>query len=272
MPSFETPGRVGLRLDVPGGSVTVQTWNEPRVDVDVDARRNDEPSRAAAAATRVEALERGDRHEITVRVPKREGGRFGLAWGRGPELAVVVRCPEGSDVELATHSADLEASGSLGVVGVESASGDVNVMDATKLTYATASGDLTAGAVAGPLTVKSASGDIDVQAVAGKANAATVSGDLRLGRAGEAATLSTVSGDIELELAEGGVRVNTVSGDVSVSMRRGLALWLDVQSVSGTIASEFDVADTPTDEGQAVELRVRTVSGDVHIAGRTGPT
>ncbi|HEY6075601.1 MAG TPA: DUF4097 family beta strand repeat-containing protein [Gaiella sp.] len=272
MPTFETPGHVGLRLDVPAGRVTVQTWDEPRVDIDVTPVRADDLSRAAATETRVDATERGGRHEVTVRVPKREAGRFGIAWGRGPELEVVVRCPAGSDLELTTHSADLEALGALGDVGIRSASGDVNVLDTAKLALTTASGDLSAGAVAGTLTVKSASGDVDVQAVSGKANVGTVSGDLQLGRAGEAATLSTVSGDIDLGLAEASVHANSVSGDVAVAMRPGLSLWLDVQSVSGEIASELGVEDGPAGEGEPVELRVRTVSGDVRIVTAKGAT
>ena len=267
MPTFETPGHAAVRLDIPAGEVTVQTWGEPRVDVEVTAKRNDEGSQAAAAETRVEAHERGGRHEITVRAPKREGGRFGISWGRGPELEVVVRCPEGTDLELTTHSADLDARGTLGDVGSRSASGDVSVLDTQDLSFTTASGDLVAASVAGALSVKSASGDIDVRHVAGIATASTVSGDLRIGHAGGAATVSTVSGDIQLELAAAAVRANAVSGDVAVAMVPGLALWIDVQSVSGDVSSELDVADAPAGEpAEHVELRVRTVSGDVHVS------
>ncbi len=35
MPTFETPGHAAVRLDIPAGEVTVQTWGEPRVDVEV---------------------------------------------------------------------------------------------------------------------------------------------------------------------------------------------------------------------------------------------
>jgi DUF4097 and DUF4098 domain-containing protein YvlB len=248
VPTFETPGRVGLRLDVPSGDVTIHTWDEPRVDVEVTASRNDEVSREAAAETRVEASDRG----------------------RGPELDVVIRCPEGADLELSTHSADLEARGPLGVVGIRSASGDVIVLDTKSLNTTTASGDLTAGSVGGALVAKSASGDVDVKSVSGEATASTVSGDLRIGRVEGAATLSTVSGDVDLELAEASVRINSVSGDVAVAMQPGLLLWLDVQSVSGSVASELEVGDAPVDGGEQVELRVRTVSGDVRVATAPG--
>ena len=65
-----------------------------------------------------------------------------------------------------------------------------------------------------------------------------------------------------------GVRVTAVSGDVSVATRPGLALWIDAQSVSGTMRSDLEVGDYPATEASEspVELRVRTVSGDVRIS------
>jgi DUF4097 and DUF4098 domain-containing protein YvlB len=265
MPSFDTPGRVALEVSVPAGEVTVRTWDEPRVDVEVTPARNDEESQKAAADTRIEAVERGGRHEVVVRAPKREGR---LGWlGRGPELDVAIRCPEGSDLELTTQSADLDARGRLGDVEARSASGDATLGDTGGLSFTTASGDLAAGAVAGALAAKSASGDISVRAVEGGASVSTVSGDVRVGETGDAAAVNTVSGDVELESAGRGARVNTVSGDVHVASRAGLALWVDVQSVSGSVTSDLEVGeDAAAGEADPAELRIRTVSGDVRLS------
>jgi hypothetical protein len=271
MAAFETPGPVGLRISSPAGDVVVATWDEPRVDVDVAPLRDDEASRDAAAATRIEAVDRGGRHEIVVQVPKREG-RFGFL-GRGPELRIAVRCPEGADLELTTHSADLDTRGTLGDVNVKSASGDVMLGDARSLAFTTASGDLSAGAIAGALTAKGASGDLDVRSVGGVATVNTVSGDVRIGPNQESLAVNAVSGDVELDAVGASVRVSTVSGDVRVAARQGLALWIDAQSVSGTLTSELDVEDVPASEPGApqVELRIRTVSGDVRIARSHAP-
>jgi DUF4097 and DUF4098 domain-containing protein YvlB len=266
MATFETPGSVGLRIASPAGDVVVATWDELRVDVDVEPIRDDEASRDAAAGTRVEAIDRGGRHEIVVQVPKREG-RFGFL-GRGPELRISVRCPEGTDVELTTHSADLDIRGTVGHVNAKSASGDVGLGDARSLAFTTASGDLSAGAIAGALTTKGASGDLDVRSVGGVGTVNTVSGDVRIGPTDETMAVNAVSGDVELDAVGASVRVSTVSGDVRVAARQGLALWIDAQSVSGSLASELDVDDIPATEPGApqVELRIRTVSGDVRIA------
>ncbi len=263
MPAFETPGRVALDLIVHAGMVSVGTWGEPRVDVEVTAIRPDDASAQAAAETRIEAVERGGRHEVSVRVPKREG-RLGI-FGRSPELLVAIRCPEGTDLELSTQSADLDARGPLGAVAARSASGDAALADTAELSFTTASGDLVAGAVSGSLTTKSASGDVDVRAVTGTSTVNTVSGDVRLGESHALAVVNTVSGDVDLYATAGGARVSCVSGDVHVATSPGLALWIDAQSVSGSVTSDLDVGDAPGGGEAQVELRVRTVSGDVRI-------
>lgn len=271
MPSFETPGPVALDVDIPSGDVTVRTWDEPRVDVEVTPGRGDDASRQAAAETRVEVVERSGHHEVVIKAPKREG-RFGFL-GRGPELDVSIRCPEGADLDLTSHSADLDVRGRLGDVVARSASGDATIADARSVSFTTASGDLSAGAITGSLNVKSASGDISVRSVGGTASAGSVSGDIRIGETDGVATANSVSGDIELEAAGNGARVNSVSGDVRVASRPGLALWIDVQSVSGSVSSDLDVGDTPEGEAESAELRIRTVSGDVRItraAARVG--
>lgn len=263
MPAFDTPGRVALDLIVPAGTVSVGTWDERRVEVAVTPLRSDDASAQAAAETRVEAVERGGRHEVSVRVPKREG-RLGI-FGRSPELLVAIRCPEGTDLELTAQSADLDARGRLGEVAARSASGDAMLGDVGDLSFTTASGDLVAGAVSGSLTVKTASGDVAVRTVRGSSTVSTVSGDVRVGEAGGMAAVNTVSGDVELDGAAAGVRVSCVSGDVHVATRPGLALWIDVQSVSGSVSSDLEVGDAPGGGEAQVELRVRTVSGDVRL-------
>ena len=269
--AFETPGRARVRVEIPAGVVRVEPWSEPRVEVDVAAAHHDARSTQAAADTQVTASERGGRHEIVVRAPKREG-RLGIGWGRGAELAVTIRCPEGTDLDHATHSADLEAQGRLGAVSARSASGDVALGETEALTVQTASGDVTAGAVAGSLTTKSASGDVDVRSIGATGSVGTVSGDVRIGETRGAVAVKTVSGDVELEAAGASVQVGSVSGDVEIAALQGLVLWIDAQSVSGTMTSELDLGDDPAAPGEeAVELRVRTVSGDVRVARSAVP-
>ena len=89
----------------------------------------------------------------------------------------------------------------------------------------------------------------------------------------EAIAVTTVSGDVELEATAAAVRVSAVSGDVRVAARPGLALWIDAQSVSGTMQSDLDVDNVsgPAAGEAPVELRIRTVSGDVRITRSVSP-
>ena len=271
--TFDAPGRALVRVEIPAGALAVEIWSEPRVEVEVAPARGHDRSTAAAAETRVSATTRGDRQEISVRAPKRESGLLGIPWGRGPELSVTVHCPEGTDVALETQSADLEARGRLGAVAVHSASGDGSLDDATSLSYSTASGDLTAGAVAESRGLKYASGAGGVRAVGGPPAINTLSGDVRIGATFGSAAVRTVSGDIELEAAGAAVTVGSVSGDVEVAAVPGLVLWIDAQSVSGTMTSELDVGDEPSEADETpVELRIRTVSGDVRVARSAAAT
>jgi DUF4097 and DUF4098 domain-containing protein YvlB len=268
--SFETPGPVLLRISNPSGHVTIETSDEPRVEVDVEPLRNDAGSIEAADETRVEASERGGRHEIVVEPPKRKGGL--LRFAREAELSVRVRCPHGADLHLAVASADLDARGMLGTVQVKSASGDVSVDAAASLALTGASGDVRADDVANDANVKTVSGDVELGTVGGDATINAVSGDVRVRVARSAVAVNSVSGDVDLESLAGDLRANTVSGDIAVRVVPGLRLWIDAQSLSGDMSSDLDLGDgSPGDDGPVVELRARSVSGDVNItrAART---
>lgn len=264
--SFETPGPVELRVEVPAGAVRVATWSEPRVEVEVTAVRGDERSHRAAAETQVSATVRRGRHEVIVKAARREGF-LGLTVGRGVELDVSIRCPERAGLDLAAGSTDLEAHGRLGDVAVRSASGDVTLDDTGSLSFTSASGDLAAGVVAGALRARSASGDISVGSVGSTADVTSASGDVRLGATAGAATVKTVSGDVELRAAGANVQAVSVSGDVEVAVASDLVLRIDAQSVSGDLSSELELDDrAPAGDGETlVEIRARTVSGDVRL-------
>ena len=220
-------------------------------------RRGDRPAAATTSRGRPRPR-RGSRPSSaaggTRSSSARRSARGGSAFlGRGPELDVASAAPRARDLELTTHSADLDARGRLGDVEVRSASGDATLGDARSLAFTTASGDLSAGAVAGALTVKSASGDVDVRSGRRhRRRVTTVSGDVRdrrdrrrrggehrLGRrrprgAGQRRAASTPS-----------------PATSRVASRPGLALWIDVQSVSGSVTSDLDVGDAPDGESRA---------------------
>jgi hypothetical protein len=87
-----------------------------------------------------------------------------------------------------------------------------------------------------------------------------------------------VSGDQRVEAVLGGtVEANAISGDVYVGVRRGSRVYVDANTVSGSTSSEFDLSDAPADAGEPdpdapmVEVRAKTVSGDIMLARAPAP-
>ncbi len=101
-------GPVRLRLSVPAGRIEIEPRDAGAVEVELTALRNDDVTSSAIAEARVVASERGGRHEIRVEVPRTKGGLLSL--GRQPKVGVLVRCPMGSDVDVDTASADVDAA------------------------------------------------------------------------------------------------------------------------------------------------------------------
>jgi DUF4097 and DUF4098 domain-containing protein YvlB len=268
MPVFDTPGKVALKIGLGGGHVSVETDDVTETSVDVEALRDDEATHEAIAAMRIEARDRGGFHEVVVEAPKRSGGWLG-ALGRGPKIGVRIRCPHDADLRINTSSADIEVEGRVAEVELNTASGDASLENVTvSLKANTASGDVSVREIGASGAIKTASGDVRVQRAHGTLTANLVSGDFELGEAFDDISIATVSGDQEIAALRGGehAKVQSVSGDVRIGIAPGLKLWIDGSSVSGSMRSELELEDAPAaEEGPMVELRARTVSGDVHI-------
>lgn len=261
---FDTPGPVVVKLDVPTGGIRVDAADGSSVEVDVRPARDNEGSRRLAEETRIECAERGGRYEVSIEAPKQRGL---LASLRGAAVDVSVRCPPACDVELRSASADLVAQGGLGLVTVQTASGDVRLERAVGLVANSASGDVAAGEIRGEAIVKTASGDVELGVTHGDLTANVVSGDLHVRESHGPVLVTSVSGDVQVDvLSGGGLTASSVSGDVHVGVSGGLALWIDAQSVSGTLDCDLELDDAPADGADVLELRARTVSGDVRIA------
>jgi DUF4097 and DUF4098 domain-containing protein YvlB len=261
---FAVDGPVRLRLSVPAGRIDVRHGDDDRVEIELVPLRNDDTTLTALDRARVEAVQRGGHHEIRVAIPKREGGLLSL--GRQPSIAVEARCPAGCDIDIDSSSTDVDLSADCGTVTMKTASGDLTAARVAALSVTSASGDVEVDAVERDLSVKTASGDIDARGVGGIVAVNSVSGDVHLGRADGTVTIGTVSGDAAIDaLSGGGLRANAVSGDIVVGVAQGLRLWIDAQSVSGSMRSDLELGEGAGGEGDTVELRIRTVSGDVHI-------
>lgn len=256
---FDTPARVALRLQLRSADVSVVTGDVSTTELEVTARRDAD----AAEVVTVTSRGRGDVTEILVEERKRRSGL-----GRDAGIAIRVTCPHGTDVDCASGSSDLEVDGELGDLVVKTGSGDVRVAHVRGSARVTgASGDVTIGSIVGASNVQTASGDVSIGPAGGAVSINAVSGDVELRTANAGLSVTSVSGDVHVgALVAGDAKVQSVSGDVELGVAPGTPVWIDAQSVSGDIASGLELEDSVAgDEGAVVELRIRTVSGDVVI-------
>lgn len=288
MQRFDTPGHVRLLLHNPSGWAHVTCDTNASTEVELVALSPE--SEPAVEAAEVRCWKAGADDVVEIRIPEQHlAGWRALLGGSRSGVGVTLRCPPGSDLAVTSASADLVVSGDLGELRSQSASGDVEVASLSgSSTVRTASGDVRLRWAGGNVEVATVSGDVRLEHAAGELFVRTMSGDVRIDRSGERATVRTVSGnailgqvdgDLDAEATSGDLRVgplwrgvarlSSVSGDVTVSVARGTLLAVDASSVSGRSRSEIPLDAEPDSEGSILELRLRTVSGDIEI--RRGP-
>ena len=105
--------------------------------------------------------------------------------------------------------------------------------------------------------------------VGGDFMAKTVAGGVIAEKIDGSARVNTLSGAIELAaLKSGACRANTVSGRISIGIVAGTDVWMDLDAKAGTVTSELAAGDTspaPGDSGTSLEVRARSVSGDIYL-------
>ena len=268
---FEVNAPVELDVRLPVGEIEVDATASNRVEVELIG--HDEESQAMIENARVELQNHGS-PKVLVDVPQKRGGfSFGLLFGR-QGITCRVRCPERSMLIVRSKSADLAVHGLLGGANVATASGDVELERVEGgLKIKSASGDVSARTVTGGVNVQTASGDIEIDFAGGPVNVQTASGDVTVGEAYDNMNVSTVSGDQHHgAVMQGQVGAHSVSGDIEIGVRRGSKAWLDCNTVSGDTSSELEpTSDLPGGDGPLVEVRAKTVSGDIRITRAPAP-
>ena len=131
--AFPAAGPNDVSIHTPAGNITVTALATGTATVTVVPSRAGRRAEEFAAATRVE-YEHGT---LSVTAPDRLGLRTGAP------LDVTVEVPAGSSCEIVTASADVRCSGEL-----------------RSLAIRTASGNIAAERVSGPVEVRTASGDV----------------------------------------------------------------------------------------------------------------
>jgi hypothetical protein len=264
---FETHEPVDLQVEIGKGTVQVTCTDTTETRIVVEGRDAEE--------TRVE--QNGRRIEVIG--PRHRGGFF----GGDSELYVTAVVPTASNVAARTGSADVTVEGDAGSTAIKSGSGDVRIATSrshavvetgsgdVRLDHAQAdvrvksgSGDVQLGHSAGSVVVSTGSGDVEIGTSQATTVVKTGSGDLRVGESHDDVSLSTGSGDFVIDhVHRGRLVAKGASGDVRVGIPAGLPVWTDLTTVSGSIRSSLEGAGQPAEGQDHVELRAKTVSGDI---------
>jgi DUF4097 and DUF4098 domain-containing protein YvlB len=270
--TFDVSGPAEIDVRLASGEIEVDPSLEGRIELELIA--HDEESQKLVDEARIELHDHHGRPQLVVDVPnKSRGFSFALVFGRSG-ISCRIRCPRSSLLSVRSKSADVRATGTLGGLNVATASGDVDASVVEGgVNIKSASGDIQAREIHGGASVQTASGDIEIDIVHGAINVATASGDLRIGEAYDNVSANTVSGDQEHgAVMRGNVSAHSVSGDVTIAVRRGSKVYLDCNTVSGDTTSELELTtDAPAGDGPLVEIRAKTVSGDIRITRAAAP-
>ena len=273
--TFDVAGPVELEIKLNSGEIEVDAIDgAERVEVELTA--HDEASQELIDNGRVELQQHQQRPHLIIDLQQRRGGggfNLGSLFGRSG-ITCRVRVPGSSSLTVRTKSADVAARGTLSGANIATASGDIE-LDRVEgsVNIKSASADVRMREVTGGVNVQSASGDIEVDVVRGPINVDSASGDVTIREAYSDVSANTVSGDQEHgAVLRGRLAANSVSGDVHIGVRRGSKVFLDCNTVSGDTSSELDVtSEAPAADGPVLEIRAKTVSGDILITRAPAP-
>jgi DUF4097 and DUF4098 domain-containing protein YvlB len=265
---FQTHEPVNLVVEISKGNVEVRCTDTLESTVVVEGKHAED----------VIVEQHGD--SITVTEPGR-GRIFG-----DNALRVEVVVPERSNPAIRTGSADIQVEGRADHAQLRSGSGDCTIETVEghllvetgsgeiridrvhgNLKAKSGSGDVEIGAAGGTTSISTGSGDVTVENAHGNTVVKTGSGDLSIGAAHGDTSFSTGSGDVSIDLVERGrTSVKGASGDVSIGVRTGVPVWTDITTVSGTIRSDLQGAGQPQEGQDHIEVRAKTVSGDIALS------
>jgi DUF4097 and DUF4098 domain-containing protein YvlB len=273
--TFDVAGPVELEIKLNSGEIEVDAIaGAERVEVELTA--HDEASQELIDNGRVELQHHQQRPHVIIDLQQRRGGggfNLGSLFGRSG-ITCRVKVPASSSLTVRTKSADVAARGTLSGANVATASGDIE-LDRVEggVNIKSASADVRMREVTGGVNVQSASGDVEVDVVRGPVNVNSASGDVTIREAYNDVSANTVSGDQEHgAVLRGRLAAHSVSGDVHIGVRRGSKVFLDCNTVSGDTTSELDVSsEAPGGDGPMLEIRAKTVSGDILITRAPAP-
>lgn len=201
---------VTMRLYVPSGTVTLETWDRDSVHLE---------GRLGANAS---VFGGGTRTHIKLGVEARSNADSTL-----PRASVRVRVPRGARLWIKMIDGQLHVSGTRAELEAYTVRGAITVRDVAGIT--------SVESIDAPVTVSGATGDLRVRGSRGAVSLVNVQATM---------SVSTVSGDVNVTGPTADGRVETIGGRIAVD---GVASGstLELQSHSGAIQIQLPAARLP---------------------------
>jgi DUF4097 and DUF4098 domain-containing protein YvlB len=279
MPAFDTPEPISATIDVVLGDVRVVASD--RADTVVEVLPTDPSRKADVTAAEVTRVEFGN-GKLLVKTSKR-WRHFGLT-SDGGSVDVMIELPTGSHVHSDTSMGDFRGEGQLGDCRIRTSMGSIRLDSVGALNLGTASGAVIVDQVAGPVEANTGAGEVRIGQIAGTGLIKNSNGDTKIAEISQNLRVKAANGDIAVERAHGSVDTRTANGDIrigevvrgkvvlesatgelEVGIREGTAAYLDLNAMTGRVHNELDSADAPGEAEASVEVRARTVSGDIVV-------
>jgi len=285
MPVFDTPEPISVQIDLPVGDAWIRASD--RADTVVEVRPSNDSSKSDVSAAEQTRVEYAD-GRLLIKAP-RSWRRYSF-FGPGSSVDVAIELPSGSNLQADAAWTTFRCEGRLGesrfstagdirldqtgALDVDTSAGGVTVERAVgHARITTGYGQVRIREVDGPAEIKNSSGGCWVGEATGDVRVSTASGDITVEAADADVRANTASGDVTVEAAMSGeVGINSASGDVHVGVRRGSRVYLDCSTVSGDTNSELEITgDEPAGDGPLLQIKARTVSGDIRITRAPAP-
>ncbi len=250
-----------LRIELPAGSIDVDTHDEELVEIDADL----------TGGMELEITQEGD--EVTVSGRAR-GGLLGfLQFGR---IRVHARVPERFHLDLRTRGGHIDVQELIGHVVARTSGGHIEVQEIQgNVAAETSGGGIEAKEVDGDLFATTSGGGIRISEVSGRIEAETMGGGIRVSEAFADVFARTTGGSIEVDFeGEPGGELYTTGGNIHIQIPEDFGIHLRAKTTGGsvriddefTISGHVDRGRVDADlNGGGPELEAQTTGGSIRI-------
>ena len=256
----------------PGGLLVIEL---PLGSIDVDT--HDQPT--VEIDGRVDGLVDLEvvQDDDEIRIRGRGRGLFGiLPFGY---VRLRARVPERFDLDLYTNGGHIDVQELTGSVTARTAGGHIEVQEIRgDVELETSGGRIEAKEIEGELEAETSGGPIRVSEVMGRCQLRTMGGGIRVSDAGDEVEAETSGGSIEVDFAgQASGRIRTSGGSIDVELPEGFGVDLRARTIGGQVRIDEDFAisgDVDREEAEVAldgggpDLELETTGGSIRVDRR----